>query len=116
MDQQFAVMEGRNGNPSIEFDGRRHDETIVVVRMFSDQFDASRSTVDPRPGAKELMEWNCCRKSAALVSPTLLYPSQRMRIQRVERWSARWPNVIMIKPKPSITKPHQKLTLIPSDA
>jgi hypothetical protein len=56
MDQQFAVMAGRNGNPSIEFDGCRHGETIVVVRMFSDQVDASRSTIDPRTGTKKLME------------------------------------------------------------
>src|SRR6266404_7753141 len=114
MDQQFAVSAGRDGNPSIESDGRRHDETIVIVRMLSDQIDASRRTIDLRPGAKKLMKFfpqiRCSNVAHAFSS--LL---SEMRTQRFERWSSRRPNVIMIKPKPSITKPHQKLTLIPSD-
>jgi hypothetical protein len=57
MDQQFAVLAGRDSNPSIGSDGRRHDETIVVVRMFSDQIDASRRTIDPWPSAKKLMKF-----------------------------------------------------------
>src|SRR5271155_1604727 len=50
---EFPVGARRNRDTGAKPDGCRHDETIVVVRVFADQVDSSRRLIDLR-GRSEL--------------------------------------------------------------
>src|SRR5467141_2469406 len=110
-----AVISSRNRDPCIEFNRGRHHQAIVVVRVLSDQVDAPRCTIKLHRSSMWQMEFvqpgRCfCDVHAPLV---LL---RGIDNQGVELRPARQPNAAMIKPNPSITKPHFRLTLIPSEA
>jgi hypothetical protein len=53
---QAMVVSGANGYAAGEVDGRRHDESVVVVCMLADEIDPAGSAKDARPVTEQPAE------------------------------------------------------------
>src|SRR5215467_2120047 len=56
MDSEALVRARSNRGPSIEVDRGRKNEAVVVIGMFADQVDTTRSAEQPRSRCKALCE------------------------------------------------------------
>src|SRR5204863_8791497 len=50
IDQQSAIVSRRDANPDIKVDSGWPNQATVVIRVFADQVDTPRRTVNPSPG------------------------------------------------------------------